>query len=145
MQPTLCLRVRFLVLPAVILAVIGFSPSSAAAAAAELLLAPTGEAPGDNFGISASGAGDVNGDGFDDLLVGAYLNDAGGSSAGRAYVYYGGTGANATPDLVLIGETAGDLFGVSVSGAGDVNGDGFDDLLVGASLNDAGGSNAGRA
>ena len=50
----------------------------------------TGQAAGDNFGYSASSAGDVNGDGFDDFIVGAYFNDAGGSNSGSAYIYFGG-------------------------------------------------------
>jgi hypothetical protein len=112
-------------------------------AVADLTL--TGAAASDNFGVSVSGAGDVNGDGYGDVIVGAYLNDAGGRNAGRASVYHGGPGADAVADLTLTGAAAGDLFGVSVSGAGDVNGDGYGDVIVGADLNDAGGSSAGRA
>jgi len=107
-----------------------------------LLYTFTGEAEEDYFGFSVSGAGDVNNDGFADLIVGAYLNDAGGDKAGRAYVYSGQSG----PLLyTFTGDTAGDLFGFSVSGAGDVNNDGFADLIVGAFWNDAGGTDAGRA
>ena len=102
----------------------------------------TGEAAEDRFGYSVSGAGDVNNDGFDDLIVGANYNNAGGARAGRAYVYSGQSGALL---YTFTGETAYDLFGESVSGAGDVNNDGYDDLIVGAAGNDAGGSNAGRA
>ena len=102
----------------------------------------TGETAGDLFGYSVSGAGDVNNDGFDDLIVGAYGNDAGGSSAGRAYVYSGRSGALL---CTFDGEAAVDFLGYSVSGAGDVNNDSFDDLIVGAPSNDAGGTNAGRA
>jgi len=107
-----------------------------------LLYTFTGEAAYDYFGASVSGAGDVNGDGYDDVIVGAHYNDAGGGSAGRAYVYSGQTGALL---YTFTGEAAGDLFGVSVSGAGDVNYDGYADLIVGAGWNDAGGTNAGRA
>ena len=92
-------------------------------------------APGESFGSSIAGCGDVNGDGFPDLLIGAERNDAGGVDAGAAFVYYGGPGADATPDLTLTGRAAGDHFGTSVSGAGDVNGDGFADLIVGANFN----------
>jgi len=102
----------------------------------------TGEAYNDLFGQSVSGAGDVNNDGYADLIVGALFNDAGGSDAGRAYVYSGQTGALL---YTFTGEAAGDWFGYSVSGAGDVNNDGYADLIVGAPWNDAGGSNAGRA
>ena len=97
----------------------------------------------DGAGRSVSGAGDVNGDGFDDLLVGAWLSDAGASSSGAAYLVLGpvyGELDVATADAKLLGEESVDWAGASVSGAGDVNGDGFDDLLVGAENNDAGGS-----
>ena len=105
----------------------------------------TGLAAGDLFGTSISSAGDVNGDGYSDLIIGAPLNDAAGASAGRAYIYYGGTIINSVVDVVLTGLAAGDQFGLSVSTAGDVNGDGYSDVIVGANGNDAGGSNAGRA
>src|SRR5439155_13951577 len=112
-------------------------------AVADLTL--TGAAAGDAFGNSVSSAGDVNGDGYADVIVGAYLNDAGGTDAGRAYVYYGGPGADAVADLTLTGAAAGDSFGYSVSSAGDVNGDGYADVIVGAYQNDAGGGDAGAA
>ena len=102
----------------------------------------TGEAEDDGFGVSVASAGDVDNDGFDDLIVGAYWNDAGGFNAGRAYVFSGQTGNTI---YVFTGEAAEDLFGWSVASAGDVNNDGFDDLIVGAYANDAGGTNAGRA
>ena len=105
----------------------------------------TGEAAGDNFGFSVSTAGDVNGDGYSDVIVGAYYNDAGGSNAGRSYIYFGGTLMDNTADVIMTGEAAGDYFGYSVSTAGDVNGDGYSDVIVGAYSNDAGGSDAGRA
>jgi hypothetical protein len=102
-----------------------------------------GENEGDYAGFSVSAAGDVNGDGTDDLIVGAPLNDSGGYRAGAAYVVFGRTGGFARPvDLDVIaagrggfkiqGENAGDYAGHSVSAAGDVNGDGIDDLIVGA-------------
>jgi len=104
-----------------------------------------GAAAGDLFGYSVSGAGDVNGDGYDDVVVGAIGSDVGGSNAGRAYVYYGGASMNNIVDVFLTGEATSDQFGESVSSAGDVNGDGYDDVIVGAKYNDAAGSNAGRA
>ncbi len=105
----------------------------------------TGAAANDNAGTSVSSAGDVNGDGFDDIIVGAPNNDAGGSNAGRAYIYFGGLIINSIADVILTGAAANDNFGISVSKAGDVNGDGYSDVIVGAHLNDAAGNNAGRA
>ena len=96
-----------------------------------LLWTFNGEATGDGFGCSVSGAGDVNKDGYADLIVGAYANDAGGYNAGRAYVYSGQTGALL---YTFTGEASTDQFGESVSGAGDVDGDGYADLIVGAVL-----------
>jgi hypothetical protein len=108
----------------------------------------------DQAGISVSSAGDVNGDGFDDLIVGAYGGDAAGnakSNAGESYVIFGsGAGFGASIDLaaltpaqgfVIVGaDTYDSIFGISVSSAGDVNGDGFDDLIVGAPGADAAGN-----
>jgi hypothetical protein len=114
-------------------------------ASARMLLALTGASPGDNFGGSVASAGDMNGDGIDDLIVGAYQSDFGGLDAGQVYVFFGGARPDAKPDLLMTGEAAGDLFGVSVAGVGDVNKDGYADILVGAYGNDAHGANAGRA
>ncbi|MCH7690742.1 MAG: FG-GAP repeat protein [candidate division Zixibacteria bacterium] len=102
----------------------------------------TGEAGNDFFGRSVASAGDVNNDGFDDLIVGAFRNDAGGDGFGRVYVFSGQTGDTI---YTFAGETAVDWFGFSVASAGDVDNDGFDDLIVGARRNDAGGEDAGRA
>ncbi len=91
---------------------------------------------GDSAGARISGAGDVNADGHDDLLVGAPNNEDGGYGAGAAYLVLGpvtGTVDLSLAAAELVGEEANDLAGDSVSGAGDVDGDGHDDLLVGAS------------
>ncbi len=104
----------------------------------------SGEAPGDHFGIVSS-AGDMNGDGYADVVVGAPFNDAGGLEAGRAYVYFGGAAMDSIADLTLTGAAAGDVFGYAARTAGDVNGDGYDDLVIGAYGSDAGGTNTGRA
>ena len=112
-----------------------------------------GENSSDRAGVSVSTAGDVDGDGLDDLFVGVSNNDDGGSGAGKAYLILGSTLA-ASPstaidlgnaDFELIGENSYDYAGVSVSTAGDVDGDGLDDLFVGANGNDDGGSWAGKA
>ena len=101
-----------------------------------------GEVAHDLFGISVSNAGDVNGDGFDDVIVGAFGADPNGLSSGSSYVVFGkASGFSANFDLSTLngnngfrldGVAAHDFSGRSVSNAGDVNGDGFDDLIVGA-------------
>jgi hypothetical protein len=100
-----------------------------------------GVAAEDQFGWSVASAGDVNGDGYADLVVGARYADPGGrSNAGTASVFLGSaSGVAATPARVLEGVAAGDTFGRSVASAGDVNGDGFADLVVGAPFADPGG------
>src|SRR5262249_5095937 len=85
------------------------------------------------YGYSVDGAGDVNGDGYDDVIVGAYRYDGGQDNEGRAFVYYGSpTGPSLTPDWSAESDLVGAWYGPSVSGAGDVNGDGYDDVIVGA-------------
>jgi FG-GAP repeat len=98
----------------------------------------------DRSGVSVSSAGDVNGDGIDDLIIGAPVGDPNGNNyAGESYVVFGGAGVGSTGSIelagldgsngfVLNGIDAGDNSGVSVSSAGDVNGDGIDDLIIGA-------------
>ncbi|MEN0067313.1 MAG: integrin alpha [Myxococcota bacterium] len=107
-----------------------------------------GAATGDRLG-NVAGAGDFDGDGFDDILLSAQDSDAGGDGSGAAYVVYGGGFLTGTlnlvnADLEIVGENAGDEV-QAVSSAGDVNGDGIDDLLVGANRNDEGGGDAGAA
>ncbi|MEQ1828955.1 MAG: integrin alpha, partial [Pirellula sp.] len=103
---------------------------------------------GDLSGCSVSGAGDINGDGFDDLIIGARGADALGNAkpdAGETYVIFGGSTLPSTIDLTNLGSADITIFGAdaidesgrAVSGAGDVNGDGFDDLIIGAFRADA--------
>ncbi|MCZ7582581.1 MAG: integrin alpha [Deltaproteobacteria bacterium] len=98
------------------------------------------------FGYCVSGAGDVNGDGYDDVIVGAHTYDNGQNDEGRAYVFLGqSSGVQSSPIWTGESDQADAQFGISVSGAGDVNGDGYDDVIVGASLYDNSTNNEGRA
>ena len=93
----------------------------------------TGEQSYDYFGAPIASAGDVNGDGYGDVIVGAPFHSNGiGISTGRVYVYLGSpTGLSATPGINLTAEVGGYLFGASLSSA-DINGDGYGDVIVGA-------------
>jgi hypothetical protein len=112
-----------------------------------------GQASGDQFTYAMSAAGDVNGDGIADLLVGARSNDGTANNAGAAYVIFGRTsgwggitltGLDGTNGFRIEGATAGDLLGSGATLA-DLNGDGFADVVVGANISDVSGVASGDA
>jgi hypothetical protein len=99
-----------------------------------------------HFGYSVSSAGDVNGDGYSDVIVGARYYDNGEGNEGGAFIYHGSSsGISTTASTTLESNQAGARFGYSVSSAGDVNGDGYSDVIVGAPLYDKGQNNEGGA
>ncbi len=108
----------------------------------DTLFVLSGEAAGDNFGVSVSKAGDLDDDGFADIIIGAHANDGNGIDAGRAYVFSGQTKDTL---YVFSGELGADYFGFSVSSAGDINKDGYSDVIIGARYNDGGDADKGRA
>ena len=113
----------------------------------------TGEDDNDRSAFSVRGAGDVNGDGVDDLMISTIHDDDGGLSAGAAWIIFGRTGTNrADIDLLslsaadgfkILGDAAGDEFGRSAT-AGDVNGDGYRDMIFSSVAGDNAGSHAGE-
>ncbi len=124
----------------------GIADASAAAASAQL----ESDQPGASFGASVSGAGDVNGDGHADLIVGAPHYDAGHPDEGAAFVYLGSATGIADAGAALAAarlesDQAGARLGASVAGAGDVNGDGYSDVIAGAPSYDAGQLDEGAA
>ncbi len=102
------------------------------------------------FGNSVAGAGDVNNDGFDDVIVGARLYDSGQSDEGAAFVFLGGASGIVSVGAAgaaarLESNQASAFLGASVAGAGDTNGDGYDDVIVGANTYDSGQTDEGAA
>lgn len=122
------------ILPIAILVAIALfaAPRVGASITSRILIDPEGEHTGDEFGRSVAWIGDVNGDGYDDLLVGAFRYPE-IASVGQAYLYFGGPAIDSLADLVITPPAGGSgWFGVSVASAGDFNGDGYPDFIIGA-------------
>jgi hypothetical protein len=102
-------------------------------------------AAGEDLGRAVAAIGDVNHDGIGDFALGAPLADVAGTDAGRVYVYYGGWPLSGGPDRTLEGRTGGEHFGHALAGVGDLNGDTYDDLVVGAPWYDGAGTEIGAA
>ena len=105
-----------------------------------------GDQSGAQLGFCVASAGDINGDGYADVLVGAPGYDGGQEDEGAVFIYLGSPGGLApTPSGVWQGDQVGSRFGSSVASAGDVNADGFDDVLIGAPEHDGGEIDEGAA
>ncbi len=110
-------------------------------ASGERLYTLTGEAAGDGFGIGVADAGDVNGDGHADLVIGAWQNGSGAPSGGKVYLY---SGADGSLMRVITGKVMGETFGFDATGMGDVDGDGTPDFLLTSAWSSIHGGHTGR-
>lgn len=105
-------------------------------------LTMTGELVNDRFGHLVSCAGDINGDGYGDVIVVSPNNT---NATGKVYLYFGALYMDGIIKAAIQGEAIGDNFGSSAASSGDVNGDGIDELIIGAANNSSNGANAGKA
>ncbi|MFQ5570251.1 MAG: tetratricopeptide repeat protein [Rhodothermales bacterium] len=101
----------------------------------------TGEAQGDGFGIGVADAGDVNGDGYDDLIIGAWQHAGASPSGGKVYLYSGQDGSLMR---TYTGKVPGETFGFDATGMGDVDGDGEIDFLLTSAWSAINGARSGR-
>ena len=101
----------------------------------------TGEMAGDGFGIGSADVGDVNKDGYDDLLIGAWQHASAAPSGGRVYLYSGKDGSLLR---TITCRTPGDSFGFDATGIGDVDGDGVIDFLITSAWSNVKGYRSGR-
>jgi hypothetical protein len=117
-------------------------PSSMAAANVNLVSEDFG--PFNYEGVTVKPAGDINADGYDDVLVGHYMY----GDTGRTYIIFGRTSGwadnLALADVTLDGEYTGDCSGYTLDSAGDINGDGIDDLIIGSPCADEAGADSGK-
>ncbi|MDD3647712.1 MAG: integrin alpha, partial [Candidatus Dojkabacteria bacterium] len=106
--------------------------------------------PEENSGLFVAGLGDVNGDGINDMAFGQDFNNEHGITSGQSYLVFGRDGGWVSPysladaDASFYGEVAGDRSGVEISNGGDVNGDSYNDFLIGSYFNDEGETDAGQ-
>ena len=127
-------------------AYVAYGPYTAESDVADIGVRYTGEAAEDFAGGAVASAGDVNGDGEVDILVGAYQESTGGPSVGAAYLVLGPHDASdslASAGIKISGVNAENRVGLSVAGLGDTNGDGWDDFAVGADREDGSITNSG--